>query len=445
MALGHVVHTIGVVLVIVAFGLLLVTCIGAPAVNDIGLLKVILKNASDIRNSSVVFGPFGYCVLDVAPAQTDQDYCPRASIGYIPAQVMRTIGPATIWTTWTGHDLDLMTVAYILFPITLAFAFFAAVFAFCGVIGSVIAAFLCFMGFLCALAVIVVAFISLGDLMDHVQYHGFNSYYGIGMWTALAALILLFFAMIFLFFSCFSGLGRRRRDKQSYRHKNLSHEDSRSSNTFGHERDHERIGEKHHESGYAPTSVAGVPFRSASRQHRMKDTMREKSYDAGTVGQNNHNEGYAPAAAIGAVGAGAGHHRMKTSVRDTRGSEEPGLNRPASQNRSAEGAPVHDLADRNPPSYPNMQGGNSVTHHLPTTMTTTEAHPDGRGGYDTTMHTSQHDPTAVSRSNHGASRSVSGGANKSRYKEELQHSGQYDGDTAVGSGGFTGRYDGKIY
>lgn len=48
--------------------LLLVTTISAPVVNDIGLLRVTLTNRSSIRNSSVSFGSFGYCILDVALA-----------------------------------------------------------------------------------------------------------------------------------------------------------------------------------------------------------------------------------------------------------------------------------------------------------------------------------------------------------------------------------------
>ena len=49
--------------------LLLITTISAPVIGDIAILKVMLTNRSDIRNSSVTFGTFGHCVLDVAPVQ----------------------------------------------------------------------------------------------------------------------------------------------------------------------------------------------------------------------------------------------------------------------------------------------------------------------------------------------------------------------------------------
>ena len=54
-------------LLFVASILLLVVTISAPVVGDIGLLRVILTNQTSIRHSSVSFGTFGYCVLDVPP------------------------------------------------------------------------------------------------------------------------------------------------------------------------------------------------------------------------------------------------------------------------------------------------------------------------------------------------------------------------------------------
>lgn len=38
-------------------------------ISDIAILKVTLTNKTDIRHSSVTFGTFGHCVLDVAPVQ----------------------------------------------------------------------------------------------------------------------------------------------------------------------------------------------------------------------------------------------------------------------------------------------------------------------------------------------------------------------------------------
>ena len=64
-----IVHHIGTFLLFAASILLLVTTISSPVIKDIGLLKVTLTNQSALRNSSVTFGTFGHCILDVAPAQ----------------------------------------------------------------------------------------------------------------------------------------------------------------------------------------------------------------------------------------------------------------------------------------------------------------------------------------------------------------------------------------
>lgn len=312
------VHWIGVAFVSIAAILLLVTSVGAPTVPDIGLLKVFLKNASDIRESSVVYGPFGYCVLDVAPAQTDQDYCSHASIGYTPAQEMRLLNPTTTWTTWKGHDLDLMTVSYILFPIACFIAFCAAGFAFCGVIGSLIASVLCATAFVVTFPVMVVAFVSMGYLKSHVQAAGLKAHYGTGMWTCLAAFILLFFAMLLLFFSCCSGLRGKHTDKKRYNEKHSKHrEDSEKSlnNTRSNE---------HHYGRDAALGGAGVGAYEAESHHHNKET---NGHGLGHNDRTNGNHHYGRDAALGGAGVGAydaeRHHHNKehNDLSNTRSSD----------------------------------------------------------------------------------------------------------------------------
>ena len=69
MAQTGIFHHVGTFLLFAAAILLLIVTISAPVINDVSLLKVTLTNRSDIRNSSVTFGTFGHCVLDVAPAR----------------------------------------------------------------------------------------------------------------------------------------------------------------------------------------------------------------------------------------------------------------------------------------------------------------------------------------------------------------------------------------
>lgn len=58
---------LGVFLLFASSILLLIVTISAPVLGDIGFLHVTLTNKTDIRHSSLSFGTFGYCVLDVPP------------------------------------------------------------------------------------------------------------------------------------------------------------------------------------------------------------------------------------------------------------------------------------------------------------------------------------------------------------------------------------------
>lgn len=69
MAKTGIFHHVGTFLIFAAAILLLITTISAPVIGDIAILKVMLTNKTDIRNSSVTFGTFGHCILDVAPVE----------------------------------------------------------------------------------------------------------------------------------------------------------------------------------------------------------------------------------------------------------------------------------------------------------------------------------------------------------------------------------------
>ncbi len=152
--LGRLIHWIAVVLLFVAAALLLVTTISAPVIPDIAILKVELKNSSDIRHSSVTFGSFGHCVLDVAPTKTDQDFCYPKTIGYAPASIMGYIDHTT-FPLKKSSTADDLTYSFVLHPIACAIAFSAAIAGCVGVIGAFAGSLLAFLAFL--VAVIVMA------------------------------------------------------------------------------------------------------------------------------------------------------------------------------------------------------------------------------------------------------------------------------------------------
>jgi len=201
-----IVHHIGTFLLFAASILLLIATISAPVVHDISMLKVTLTNSTDQRHSSVSFGTLGYCVLDVPPITTDQDWCSGHSLSYDPARIMIAI-EKTKFSTATRNTVDGLTRVQVLHPITCGLAFIAFLLALgAGIIGGLLASVVAAITWALTLVVMVTDFVSWGIIKDHVNGDGSGSHavFGAGMWCVLAAMILLFFASFFTLFSCFS-------------------------------------------------------------------------------------------------------------------------------------------------------------------------------------------------------------------------------------------------
>jgi len=211
--MARVFHWSGVACLIVAAVFLLVTTISSPVIGDIAILKVMLTNKTDIRNSSVTFGAFGHCVLDVAPVQTDQDYCYPKVIGYKPAAIMAEIDHTAFSRAGTV-TADSLTNAFVLHPVACGLAFIAAICAIGGVLGGLISTMIAILAWLISLAVMAIDFAAFGVIKKHVNSDGSGShaYFSVGMWTTVAAMILLFVGMILVFFTCCS---ERRNDRRN--------------------------------------------------------------------------------------------------------------------------------------------------------------------------------------------------------------------------------------
>jgi len=209
-------HWVGVIFLLISSILLLITTISAPVIGDIAILKVMLTNQSVLRNSSVTFGTFGHCVLDVAPAATDQDYCYPKSVGYSPAVIMAQID-GTGFSEAASDSADALTYAMILNPIACGLAFIAFLLS-CGagVFGSLLGFLVAAVAWIITLVAMAIEFALFGIIKDHVNSDGSGShaYYSVGMWTILAAMILLFLGMFIVLFTCFSA---RRERKRTYK------------------------------------------------------------------------------------------------------------------------------------------------------------------------------------------------------------------------------------
>jgi len=216
--MANVLHWLGVFFLLVSAVLLLITTISAPVIGDIAILKVYLTNASDIRHSSVTFGTFGHCILDVAPVQTDQDYCFPKSIGYKPAEIMGDIDGSG-FSVVGAKTADGLTNALILHPIATGLAFIALLLAFIpGMAGALISSLVTALAWIITLVVMAIDFALFGIIKQHVNNDGSGSHasYSTGMWTCLVAMILLFFAMFLVLFSCFKRRKEKRRKTQGY-------------------------------------------------------------------------------------------------------------------------------------------------------------------------------------------------------------------------------------
>jgi len=210
-------HHVGTFFLFAAAILLLITTISAPVINDIAILKVMLTNKSDIRNSSVTFGTFGHCILDVAPVETDQDYCTKKTIGYNPAEIMAGIDN-TDFKTASEDTSKALTRVMILHPIACGLAFIAFLLALgAGFCGSILAASVSAITWIITVVVMATDFVAFGLIKNHVNGDGSGShaYYSVGMWTILAAMILLFFGTFIVLFTCFSSRMHRQHTKAS--------------------------------------------------------------------------------------------------------------------------------------------------------------------------------------------------------------------------------------
>ena len=167
-----------------------------------------LTNKTEIRNSSVIFGTFGHCILDVPPVQyvyprkplfiretcgglrkkqrtrvlkhiyrTDQDFCYPRTIGYAPATIMSTIDHSASLSDSGRHTVDALTKAMILHPIACVLAFIAFLLS-CGagVVGSLLGVAVAALAWILALVVMAIDFsifgvrlFSLPHLLGHLR------------------------------------------------------------------------------------------------------------------------------------------------------------------------------------------------------------------------------------------------------------------------------------
>ncbi|KAK2615619.1 hypothetical protein N8I77_002363 [Diaporthe amygdali] len=214
MAVTGFIHHIGTFLLFTATILLIITTITAPVVNDIGILKVTLSNATNDHYSEVSFGTFGYCVLNTA--DDDHDYCSRHTIGYHPADLLTNL-EETSYSDYSRKVTYGLTKVMILHPIAAGIAFIAFLMAAgSGFFGSLLAAFTSLAAFVVTVVALICDFVLFAIIRDNVNDQDNNShaYYSAGIWTILIAGICSLLGAIIVFFTCCSARLHKRRNSR---------------------------------------------------------------------------------------------------------------------------------------------------------------------------------------------------------------------------------------
>lgn len=201
-------HHVGTFFLFSAAILLLVATISAPVVDHIALLKVNLAGTNEVMS----FGTFGSCILN----SPSGDACSSRSVGYSPMKIMEGIDK-TSYSSASVDTADGLTRVQILHPVACVLAFIAFLFAAgAGVCGALFASFIAAVAWIVTLVVMVTDFVGWGIVKDHVNGDGSGShaYFSVAMWLVLTAMLLLFFGVFIVLFTCFSARRHARANRQ---------------------------------------------------------------------------------------------------------------------------------------------------------------------------------------------------------------------------------------
>jgi len=197
-------HHIGSFLLLVATILLIVTCISAPVVQNISMLRVVMEDRGDLKHPVVTFGTFGYCIKD---AMASGDYCSKSAVGYRPADVLAEANSQFEVSQYAADTANSLTKVMVLHAVAAGTTFIAFLLALgAGVVGSLFAVIVTIITFLITLVVLVTDFVSFALLKNAVNNanNGASAEFGTAAWTILASAVCNLLAAIVVFFTCCS-------------------------------------------------------------------------------------------------------------------------------------------------------------------------------------------------------------------------------------------------
>jgi len=194
----------------VATILLIVTCISAPVVHDLAMLKIDLGNQPNSDHATVTFGTFGYCINNVNGAG---DTCSHSQVGYSPSSVMSSID-GTKFSEYSSSTTTALTKVMVLHPVACALNFIAFMLALgASVVGSFLAALVALGAFLVTCVVLITDFVLFSIIKSNVNDDGTgaNAMYGAASWTTLVSALCSLIGTVVVFLTCCSARLHRRR------------------------------------------------------------------------------------------------------------------------------------------------------------------------------------------------------------------------------------------
>ncbi|KAK1771058.1 pali-domain-containing protein [Phialemonium atrogriseum] len=196
-------HHVGTFLLFAATVLLIITCISAPVIKDIAILKVDLGDKQSSDHSTVTFGTFGYCVNEPGGGR---DGCSRKKLGYSPADVMAS-ADGTNYSDHAKSTTKALTKALVLHPIACGMNFIAFLLALgAGVVGSLLASLVALSAFIVTVVVMIIDFVLFSIIKSKVNSSdaSANAHFSTAAWTTLASAICALLGTIVVFFTCCS-------------------------------------------------------------------------------------------------------------------------------------------------------------------------------------------------------------------------------------------------
>ncbi|KFY71842.1 hypothetical protein V499_07988 [Pseudogymnoascus sp. VKM F-103] len=195
-------HHLGSFLLLAACVLLIITTITAPVIKNLAILRVDLQNGDTVN-----FGTFGYCILSDAG-----NTCTNARIGYSPVPLLDTLG-AGDYGSASKNTADALTRVMVLHPVACGLAFLAFLASLgASIFGSLCAALISSVAWLITLVVLITDFVAWGIVKKKVNDDG-NSHasFEVGIWTLLAAFVVLFLGTVLVLLTCCSGRREKKR------------------------------------------------------------------------------------------------------------------------------------------------------------------------------------------------------------------------------------------